>query len=687
MSSEDALWSCLARATRRCRARLALDGLAWGLLVASGAGAVFVAWHRLQGRDVPWGLLSMGAVLALSLAALGSAARRLSPLHVATTLDAHHALHSALATGVELSARMLRTPFESLALEVAEARAREVDPVAPFPYRKPRVTNVALALAALFALTTLTPPRTHVAAPRTDSEAEPPAPLLEPEIIAAFEDALRDEVAPRATPEVEQITRRMEELLAAIANGSVEKADALAKLGELTDALALGEGLDVRRLDAQLGQMGEALASGGKRLEDTARALREAKLEEASRQLREAASTLDQQKVLAARERLAMKQALERSASPDRALERATQERERAERELLERRQRSNGGEEESALLKRKERELEALRREEEALADDRRTLERLRRDLDEAAESLGGDGSRDASSALRRAAEALSELERLRGAAKDMDALRRLAEQLRDSLRQSGQGGEGQGDGQGDGQGRGERLQRFSLRAGGQEEGEGQKARLRLPQSAGDPGEEGQQGQQGQGQPGQGQPGQGQPGQGQPGQGQPGQGQPGQGQPGQGQQGQGQQGQGQQGGDDGVIDLTPAASGQRATAEIELPSFSRERSPGGGSGTGQGGSSYGDGHDPNSVGEDGSMHVRHDESRVEGVAGEGPTRSQLILGAADRGFASRGYRKVHADYSSHAEELLEDESIPPGYRFYVRRYFQLIRPRDGQDR
>ena len=54
-------------------------------------------------------------------------------------------------------------------------------------------------------------------------------------------------------------------------------------------------------------------------------------------------------------------------------------------------------------------------------------------------------------------------------------------------------------------------------------------------------------------------------------------------------------------------------------------------------------------------------------------------------LGAADRGFSSRGYRKVHADYSAHAEELLEDESIPPGYRHYVRRYFQLIRPRDGE--
>jgi hypothetical protein len=27
---------------------------------------------------------------------------------------------------------------------------------------------------------------------------------------------------------------------------------------------------------------------------------------------------------------------------------------------------------------------------------------------------------------------------------------------------------------------------------------------------------------------------------------------------------------------------------------------------------------------------------------------------------------------------------VLERDRVPPGYRFYVRRYFQLIRPRDA---
>jgi len=70
---------------------------------------------------------------------------------------------------------------------------------------------------------------------------------------------------------------------------------------------------------------------------------------------------------------------------------------------------------------------------------------------------------------------------------------------------------------------------------------------------------------------------------------------------------------------------------------------------------------------------------------RVEGEHREGPTRSEVILGAADRGFVSRDYRRVYTEYQQHADEVLEQDEIPAGYRFYVRRYFQLIRPREAE--
>lgn len=62
---------------------------------------------------------------------------------------------------------------------------------------------------------------------------------------------------------------------------------------------------------------------------------------------------------------------------------------------------------------------------------------------------------------------------------------------------------------------------------------------------------------------------------------------------------------------------------------------------------------------------------------------GRGKASSQVIRGAAQRGFVGRGYRRVFRDYQHVAEEQMREDDIPPGYRFYVQRYFQLIRPRE----
>jgi hypothetical protein len=50
---------------------------------------------------------------------------------------------------------------------------------------------------------------------------------------------------------------------------------------------------------------------------------------------------------------------------------------------------------------------------------------------------------------------------------------------------------------------------------------------------------------------------------------------------------------------------------------------------------------------------------------------------------SAERGFVGKGYQRVFTDYETVAEQVMDKDEIPPGYRFYVRRYFQLIRPRD----
>jgi hypothetical protein len=63
--------------------------------------------------------------------------------------------------------------------------------------------------------------------------------------------------------------------------------------------------------------------------------------------------------------------------------------------------------------------------------------------------------------------------------------------------------------------------------------------------------------------------------------------------------------------------------------------------------------------------------------------SGEGSASAEVIHGAAERGFVGKGYKDIFVQYETVAEQALEQERIPPGYRFYVRRYFQLIRPRE----
>jgi hypothetical protein len=111
----------------------------------------------------------------------------------------------------------------------------------------------------------------------------------------------------------------------------------------------------------------------------------------------------------------------------------------------------------------------------------------------------------------------------------------------------------------------------------------------------------------------------------------------------------------------------------------------------GGQQGQGQGdqpgnGVQAGTGHDEHIRGAATSIQARMRTVQVAGQQrGNGPSRSQIIRTAAADGFTSESYRDVHAEYWQHAQQVVHAGDVPPGYRSYVRRYFQLIRPRDGE--
>jgi hypothetical protein len=127
--------------------------------------------------------------------------------------------------------------------------------------------------------------------------------------------------------------------------------------------------------------------------------------------------------------------------------------------------------------------------------------------------------------------------------------------------------------------------------------------------------------------------------------------------------------------GDGPSIDVPMPGEGQSNGAGKDT------ETPGQGEGAGRG---YGSGHDDRLAGDPTKLDGKTQDVTAAGVdSGQGAASAEVIYGAAERGFVGKGYQKVFTDYETVAEQVMTQDEIPPGYRFYVRRYFQLIRPRD----
>ena len=107
-----------------------------------------------------------------------------------------------------------------------------------------------------------------------------------------------------------------------------------------------------------------------------------------------------------------------------------------------------------------------------------------------------------------------------------------------------------------------------------------------------------------------------------------------------------------------------------------------------GGNGVGQDGqreekksSQYGDEHDPNVQGNPTPHTGKTKDESVQGTQGQGPSRKVTILTSAQKGFASESYKRVYADYQKIVEEVIRQDKVPQGYKYFVKRYFENIKP------
>ncbi|MGI5830210.1 MAG: hypothetical protein ACOX8U_08610 [Bradymonadia bacterium] len=82
--------------------------------------------------------------------------------------------------------------------------------------------------------------------------------------------------------------------------------------------------------------------------------------------------------------------------------------------------------------------------------------------------------------------------------------------------------------------------------------------------------------------------------------------------------------------------------------------------------------------------GEETSLDANLQQSHVQGMKGDGPkSTSEIIEIVGQTGFANVEYRDVYQSYEEAAEEALEKDKVPQGYRHYIERYFDYIRPQN----
>ena len=139
---------------------------------------------------------------------------------------------------------------------------------------------------------------------------------------------------------------------------------------------------------------------------------------------------------------------------------------------------------------------------------------------------------------------------------------------------------------------------------------------------------------------------------------------------------GKGNKGKGKDKGKDSILALSPGGMGGTPIPIQGQPGGQKQ-----GSGQ-QAGDGQGDGIDPNLQGDRTKLNAKRKDVFVKGKQNAGPTHSQVILGAAERGFSERSYKRVYRQYNQIIEDVMKREQIPLGYRYYVKRYFELIKPR-----
>jgi hypothetical protein len=71
------------------------------------------------------------------------------------------------------------------------------------------------------------------------------------------------------------------------------------------------------------------------------------------------------------------------------------------------------------------------------------------------------------------------------------------------------------------------------------------------------------------------------------------------------------------------------------------------------------------------------------EDKSLKGRLGEGESLSQLLPTAGDTSKSQRRYKELYEAMAPAAEDAIVQENIPLGSRFFIKRYFESIRPKE----
>ncbi|RDV38820.1 hypothetical protein DV096_08465 [Bradymonadaceae bacterium TMQ3] len=676
-----ALLALLDRLERRVRLQRAVAASAAGACLALMLSAVGIAALRTQWLDQAlWWTIPAAAGLLILAAALWGWRRTVDRIAIAQHIDRHYDLHDRISTALSLS---MTPPSDAAGQAFARAQAADaltyldrIDLREATPWQRPADTTLLAACALLTIGVGLVPLPDHrgtLPPPfevRYEAFVDDATLALERDRIAALRQALGDSPDPQA----EAMLDAMEKLLDRAEARTISQREFLEELEKIETQF---EGADetiaqeLETISRTLADAAQEIASENAEALAAEPALKEAvdalannDLATASEALEQLAESIKEEGISPERaERLA--ELFETFSDKLNAEDERLQELVEKHRDALEKLAEQFGdegnlSEEQQALLNEAEEMLSNAEnaREEFDNSEAKNQLERLSRDLDEVVneylneakgsedgdEGIAGqaeektgdrpDYRNEVGRKMEDAAEQLSEAGEQQSSQQQREEIRQQMQEMRESMSR------GSGEASEEEQRRGDQVEDFMDRARGESEARDD-AQLDEERAR----QQGESGQEGQEKPGV-----------------------------EGEQAQGEEGQSQNAGQPGA---EPAPGGESGEPNTEGETGGGEYRPGESDAPG------GDGPDEQAQGSgEGELDGERVQEQARGQENSsGKSRAEIIRGASEEGFASAEYQEVFADYESVAEEVMERENVPDGYRFFIKRYFQLIRP------